>query len=451
MYNKYKSIIFCILLIIIFTQPSYGFTESQGLDNFVFSPDTAVIITDVHGLVEVLPSGNGENSHVKTGDIISLKDKLISSDAGRCKMVFSDGSNLKMNSSTEIEFSEKETINMSAGKLWGNIKNGVNLNIITQAGTAIIKGTELEIEVRENSSTLTVIRGTVEFFNKSGSLSATEKTVVTATADTVPSLVKKLSDDEILKKLEWSSFGNPRVMVLIEEVNFEKKGLIMEGTLNSSLSDNHYHLIDPTQINAIRETDEAKKGLTGDLLSAATLGKRLQSDIIVIGKVSTEFVGQMATSQNTVITSSARCDIRVVISDTGQIILAKTISQKGTSLSREEAGNKAIKKMADIIVKDLVWEIPVKYTVLSNSHRSIQVIVSNCDFTSRDRILEHLKQNPVTGDHVYPRSFENSIAIIDVEYIGTSDGLAGEILKISDPKISVTGITMNRIEISVTK
>jgi len=309
----------------------------------------------------------------------------------------------------------------------------------------------MEIEGTENSSTLTVIKGTVEFFNNSGSLLVREKTVATATADTAPSEIKKLSDDEILKKLEWSSFGNPRVMVLIEEVNFEKKGFITEGILNSSLGDNHYHLIDETQINAIRETDEAKKGLTGDPVSAATLGKRLKSDIIVIGKVATEFVGQMSTSQNTVFTSNARCDIRVVISDTGQIILAKTVSQKGTSLSREEAGNKAIKKMADLIVRDLVWEIPVKYTVLSNSHRSIQIIVSNCDFTSRDKIIEHLKQNPVTSNHVYPRSFENSIAIIDIEYIGTSDELAGEILKISNPKISVTGVTMNRIEISVTK
>ena len=446
-----RSITVCLLLFIILTSPSFSFTESRGLDNFVFSSDTAVIITDIQGTVDVLPSGNDEHIPVKRGDIISIKDKLISSEKGRCKMVFSEGSTLKIDSSTEIEFSEKETINMSAGKLWGNIKNKSNLNIITPSGTAVIKGTELEIEETENSSILTVIRGTVEFFNKSGSLTATEKTVVTATAGTVPLLVKKLSDDEILKKLEWSSFGNPRVMVLIEEVNFTKKGFITESTLNSSLSDNHYHLIDPTQINAIRETDEAKKGLTGDLLSAAALGKRLQSDIIVIGKVSTEFVGQMSTSQNTVITSNARCDIRVVISDTGQIILAKAISQKGTSLSREEAGNKAIKKMADIIVKDLAWEIPVKYTVLSNSHRAIQIIVSNCDFASRDRILENLKQNPVTGDHVYPRSFENSIAIIDVEYIGTSDSLAGEILKISDPKISVTGITMNRIEISVTK
>jgi len=440
-----------ILLIVITSFPSMAFKESRGLDNFVFSPDTAVIITDLDGSVEVLPSDSGENIHIKTGDIISLKDKLISGDNSRCKMVLSDGSTLKIGSSTEIEFSEKEKINMSSGKLWGNIKNGSNLNIITQAGTAVIKGTELEIESTENSSTITVIRGTVEFFNKSGSLLVREKTVVTATVDTAPSEIKKLSDDEILKKFEWSSFGNPRVMVLIEEVNFEKKGFIAESTLNSSLSDNHYHLIDQSQINAIRETDEAKKGLTGDLISAATLGKRLQSDIIIIGKVATEFVGQMSTSQNTVITSSARCDIRVVISDTGQIILAKTLIQKGTSLSKEEAGNKAIKKMADIIVKDLVWEIPVKYTVLSNSHRSVQIIVSNCDFTSRDRIIENLKQNPVTCDHVYPRSFENSIAIIDVEYIGTSDGLAGELLKISEPKISVTGITMNRIEISVTK
>jgi hypothetical protein len=171
-----------------------AFKESQGLDNFVFSPDTAVIITDLQGQIDVFPSDKGESILVKTGDIISLKDKLISGDNSRCKMVFSDGSTLKIGSSTEIEFCDREKITMSSGKLWGNIKDGSNLNIITQAGTAVIKGTEMEIEGTENSSTLTVIKGTVEFFNNSGSLLVREKTVATATADTAPSEIKKLSD-----------------------------------------------------------------------------------------------------------------------------------------------------------------------------------------------------------------------------------------------------------------
>jgi len=242
-------------------------------------------------------------------------------------------------------------------------------------------------------------------------------------------------------------------MVLIEEVNPDKTdGLsVMESTINSELSNARYHLIDAQEIEIIRKSDEAKEAITGDPVAAATLGLRLESDIIITGRVETEYVGKIETSQNTLITCQARCDIRAVVADTAQIILSKKLSEKATGLSEEGAGKKAIEKISSIIAEELVWEIPLNYAIAGNSHRTIQIIIKNCDFSSRTKIIDYLKNIPETNGKVYPRNFENSIAVVDIEYTGSSESLAEKIVNLQEPEIEITAITMNRIEINIIK
>ncbi|HPZ10113.1 MAG TPA: FecR domain-containing protein, partial [Candidatus Eremiobacteraeota bacterium] len=419
--NKYISILIFLLLFVSFKDCcGYNIENQEGMDDFTFSSDNVLLVTEVKGTVEIYPGGGDERVLLKTGDTISLKDILKTEEESKVKLLFSDGSVLKIAPDSSCELNTCEDgieLKVSSGKIWSNIRSDRKNKIVfvTDSAGFRIKGGEFELEASNKETILTVSSGEGEFSNSSGFVSVKEKTRYSATSGKAPSEVKKISEDEM--KFTWANFGNPRVMVVIEELNLDKPNLVsaMESAINSALSDAYYYLVDPVQINTIRQSDEAKKGVAGDLLSAATLGKRLQSDIIIIGKVETEYVGEMQTSQNKIITSQARCDIRVVISDTAQIILAKKLTEKGTSLSSESAGMKAIEKIAREISKELVWEIPVKYTVVSNSHRAIQLVITDCNFASRDRIIQYLKTIPCVGEKVYPRSFENSIAILDVE------------------------------------
>lgn len=435
-----------------------NYTSGEGsMENFEFTSDTAVLITDITGNLEVLPYEGKDWIIAKTGDTISFKDKVKTDSSGKGKLVFSDGSIVKLSPDTLIEFqkenNDKIQIILPEGNLWGNIKG--ELEIVTETGLSIVKNAECAINFEKDSksSLLTVFRGTVEFSNKLGSREITENQEIKILLNEGPGELKSLSEEETIEKLKWTDFGNPRVMVVIEELNLDQVNSFSstESRINSELSSAHYHLIDPEEIDLIRKSDEAKNALSGDVLSAATLGMRLKSDIIITGTVETEFVGQMDTSQNSIITCQARCDIRVIIADTAQIILAKKLTEKATSLSKEAAGMKAIDEMAKKIAGELIWEIPVNYTVVSNSHRSVQLVITDCDFNSRSKIIEYLKSIPVINERVYPRSYENSIAILDVEYIGTSEALAEEILKTENPALEITGITMNRIDLKVVK
>jgi hypothetical protein len=412
-----------------------------------FSSHNILLVTDIISPVEV--SSGGELKAIKKGDFISCNDKIKTSEGGKIKLISEDGSVIKLSENGEIEIQKSDVIILNKGKLWGNIKK--NIDVVTDSGKASVTNGEFEITADRDATILTNIKGNTEFYNDCGKAICYENISYMTDKNSLPKEIKKLTGNEISEHLKWTDFGNPRVMVLIEELSLDKKILSssMESSINSNLSDAHYHLIDPGQIDIIRKSDEAKKVLSGDLLAASTLGKRLKSDIIITGNVETEYVGQMTVSGNIIVTCQARCDIRVIIADTAQIIVSKKLTEKATSLSKEEASKKAIDKIADRIAKELLYDIPVNYTMSGNTQRAMELVIFNCDFTSRDKFITFLKSIPEIGEKVYPRTFENSIAIIDIEYKGTSEELAKEIM--TEFKIDITAITMNKLEIKISK
>ena len=60
---------------------------------------------------------------------------------------------------------------------------------------------------------------------------------------------------------KWTDFGNPRVMVLIEEKNLDNLNSMSstESAINTELSLVHYQLLDPELLEIVRKSDEAKK------------------------------------------------------------------------------------------------------------------------------------------------------------------------------------------------
>lgn len=395
-------------------------------------------------------------------------DQIKTLENSKAMLIFNDGTQLKLDSETTVNLTKKEEekigiIEMITGAIWSKIKpqeDGTSPALEIQSPTSVcaIRGTEVAMRLdgddQQNlTTTLTVISGEVEFKNDHGKTLIPASSQSVAMVNSAPTAPVVLTKEQINQEIAWIDFGNPRVMVLVQELNLGEANLVseMESEINTQLTDSHYHIIDPSQVDTIRETDEAKKAITGDELAAATLGKRFGCDVTVSGKVETMFISEQKTDENLMYVCEARCDIKVIVTDTAQLLFSKKLKAEGTSLSKEAAGIRAMENISAQIANDLVWEIPQGYMTTYKGQRATQLIISNCSFTDRDKIIEFLKSIPDVNDKVFPRTFENSIAIIDVEYNGTSEDLVHEILKIESLKIEVTGLTMNRIEIQVIK
>ncbi len=397
-------------------------------------------------------------------------DQLRTLDDSKVMLIFNDGTQTKLDSNTTVTLKKKENqqnqvgiIEMITGAIWSKIRPTEEgktpvFEVQCPTATCAVRGTEIAMRVSKDSkenfkTTLTVINGEAEFSNQNGKTMVPASCQSHAYSEKSPVEPVKLSKSQIDAEISWIDFGNPRVMVIVSELNLGQATLVssMESQINSQLSNAHFHLIDSGTIDTIRQTDEAKKAVLGDMVAAATLGKRFTCDVTVAGKVETTFKSEEKAGQTSQFICDAICDVKVIITDTAQLLFSKTITAEGRSLSKDAAGRAALENISKKIAGDLVWEIPLGYTKAQHGRRTTQVIIGNCSFTERDKVIEYLNTIPGLEGKVFPRSFENSIAIIDVEYEGTSEKLVHELIKITSLKLDVTGVTMNRIEAKVLK
>ena len=458
MYNKkfilITGIIFLFHLITWF--PAYGKEKAA-----------SILSAENNVQVDYESSGNWEQAY--DGMELYYGTQIRTMEDSRVMIIFTDGTQMKLDSNTVITVEKIEgqddqvgIIELIKGTIWSLIRpveegGPPAMEIESPTSVCSIRGTELAMTVGEDgqnlTTTLTVITGEVELQNQHGKSLIPASCQSIAYATEPPTEAVKLTQEKIDEVISWIDFGNPRVMVLVEELNLGKPNLVseLESEINLQLTKAHYHIIDPDQLAKIKETDEAKKAIMGDELAAATLGKRLGYDVVVTGRVETMFISEEKTDNQTFSICEARSDIKVVISDTAQLLFTQKLKAEGQSLSKEAAGIRAMENISTAIAEELVWEIPLEYVKCEKGHRATQVIIENCSFEDRGLIIEHLKTIKDADGKVYPRSFENSIAIIDVEYKGTSEELVYEIIKITDINLEVTGLSMNKIQLKVTK
>ena len=460
--KKVKSVIIIISLIACLT----GIIMTSSIPA---QEKPAASILSIVNNVQAKSQGKWEQAY--KGMELNYGSQIKTLEDSKAMIIFNDGTQMKLDSSTTIAINKKEEIQKSqvgiieliTGTIWSKIRptnEGTTpvFEVKSPTGTCAVRGTEIAMRVNKDNkenfyTTLTVISGEAEFGNQNGKSLVPAKCQSSAYKETAPTKPVQLSQKQIDSEISWINFGNPRIMVLVEEINLEKPTFVseMESQINTQLTDSHYHVIDPGQVDTIRESDEAKKAISGDEAAAATLGKRFACDVTVAGKVETIFISEQKSGENSQIVCEARCDIKVIVTDTAQLLFSRKLKAEGTSLSREAAGIRAIENISKKIADDLICEIPMGYITAEKGRRATQIIVENCSFTERDKIIEFLKTIPDAGGKIYPRTFENSIAIIDVEYNGTSEALVHEIQKIQGIKIEITGVTMNRITIKVIK
>lgn len=245
--------------------------------------------------------------------------------------------------------------------------------------------------------------------------------------------------------------GNPTIMVLVDEKNLSSPlaTSIAETKIVEKLSAVRYHLVDQRQIEAIKASDTAKRAMQGDISAAITLGERFAADIVIVGDVNSKFLTSTRSGNFTFQSCMAFGTLRAVLTQTGQIIWAETPQATKAQLSADVAGLEAIKAVADDVASRLIWELPKRAGGgASGGTRTIQLIVNGCSYTQMNQIMQALKDmRGVTA--VYRRTFENNIAVIDVQTTGNVDDLAARLDSLASPRVEVVMVTRDKIEVRV--
>lgn len=138
---------------------------------------------------------------IKTGDWVKTDKNVF------VAIVFLDGSNVKIQSNTEIEIKSsrvtakelKTQMYIAEGQAWSKVSQQGNgeFKIKTPTAVASVKGTEFDVEFDDlaESTTLTVLEGSVEFGNDLGSVLAGAMEGASASKDEVPTEYKVAQED----------------------------------------------------------------------------------------------------------------------------------------------------------------------------------------------------------------------------------------------------------------
>jgi hypothetical protein len=166
----------------------------------------------VVGQPTIQHSGKSSTLNAQPSTTIHLGDRIETGDADKAEIVFKDGTTLRLDFNTAVEFptlnSQPSTlnsfplrppeINLLRGQIWTKVQKTTNAPkyaIRTEAATAVARGTEFGVKIQKPASTnasapttvLTVKEGAVDFSNAFGSVQATALTESTASIDTAPS------------------------------------------------------------------------------------------------------------------------------------------------------------------------------------------------------------------------------------------------------------------------
>jgi ferric-dicitrate binding protein FerR (iron transport regulator) len=142
----------------------------------------------IRGDVAVFSADTGNWQPLGTGTVSPLiGDRLRTSDAGRAALRLDNGAALRIASSTEIAFIDRETLDLSAGTIYvdsGDDRMDSNIEIRTAFGAARDIGTQFEIRAAPTSLRLRVRTGTVELLrdgSRTDTTSAGEQLEISAT------------------------------------------------------------------------------------------------------------------------------------------------------------------------------------------------------------------------------------------------------------------------------
>lgn len=218
-----------------------------------------------------------------------------------------------------------------------------------------------------------------------------------------------LKDDLATLQLLIQRANDPRVMVIVPE----KHGEVMiadpaaETAIIGHLLKAGFRLVDENQTMIARESELVRQAVNGNQEAVDRLVNQFQADLLVIG----EAYSELASYYKDFYSCNARIDLRVVRTDTGEILAAHGADGSDVDLSELVASKKSLNLVGEVMAEYLIETLP---EMLADQERSIQLSIEGVSFGDLKRLERKLKEAHLIQG-VYIRDFSGGYAKIDVE------------------------------------
>lgn len=252
-----------------------------------------------------------------------------------------------------------------------------------------------------------------------------------------------LKDDLQALNLIIQRAGDPRIMVIIPEEHISRfiPDPAAETEVIRQLLEAGFRVVDQTQVSRVRDSEMIRRALEGDIGAYHWLQEEYNADLLVLGEAFSELVG----TYYGFFSCRARVEVRVVRSDTGEILAAHGIHESGVDITESTASKKSLMNAGASMASYLIEVLP---RGLSESLRSIQVTLGSISFRDLQTFMDHVKDFYLVED-AYLREYAGRNARIDIKTSLLPMGLAQEIVDWIPLPLEVVGISGSRIDLTI--
>src|SRR5450759_101557 len=149
----------------------------------------------------------------------------------------------------------------------------------------------------------------------------------------------------------------PRIMVVVDEKIDDKDATARKvaGKIENAFLAKGYRLVDKSQFESVRGRDLA----LGDLnaTKAKELGRRFGAELIIAGGAQAVFGEERETYGIKNVEYTADGEVKVIITDTGDILAVASATSKKSSQGKSQAASKALEEIGETLANDLVAKV----------------------------------------------------------------------------------------------
>lgn len=258
--------------------------------------------------------------------------------------------------------------------------------------------------------------------------------------------IRLVKDDWGVIQTALETAGKPRLLVFIEDVVDKKHSLraVTENALTEYLSKKDFPLVDGEQVRAVEKRELKAARAAGDHGRIARLGTQYKSEIALFGEAEAGYGGTVTVAGVTVHQYSAQLDIRVIRTDTAQILGQINATGKASTMNRSRAAKDALRDAAKKAGKKFVKTILKKWRDESYGGAAVILVINDVGFSDLDRVIAELKKRKGVVS-VTQRHYRGGSAELEVTSKLTPRRLAQTMEALEGCHITVEEFTARRI------
>ncbi len=236
----------------------------------------------------------------------------------------------------------------------------------------------------------------------------------------------------------------PRVMVVVDEKidNVDATARKVAGRIEKVLLEKGYRIVDSRQFSEVRGRDAA----SADATKAKELGRRYGAELIIAGGAQANFGGEKEVYGIKTNEFTADGEVKLIITDTGEILAVSSGSSKKSSQGKAQAASKSLEEVGEIVAADLIAKLDVKMKELKDKPIIVELILQGVNDASLVKIESELPSKITMIEKMKLRYMDNGSAVYDVVVKGTLDELRKTFSGMQE--FSVIGVSGNRLDVS---